>query len=490
MQPLHSPTGHGPGAPHRTGRAKVGSATLVYDARPRRGQRRGVRRHSRRAGAAPPAGRSRSPPTSSLAHKIGVSEAVDGLDAMAAPGGRGRRRPGRDHKPERGPRAVRDARALTWRPPRRILGRMPRPAKPRSRAPSARIRPPSRCPAVRGGPPRVARRYHPGAQRPAARTRRRTAGSTPIVLCSARCARRPQRFPVGRTTPRTAGGVLLWSVARPPRLEVHLRVAAPCFWCRRARSTCASRATARAASRKKAPGYKSARDVNDWLDKHAPRWRVPAERAPSFVVGIREHNGWEGENWTYWLPLASGAGHPRTGHGRSRGARGAMCATPVLSAVVGRVRLVAPRAALCAQWQARYIAGPRASAMAFQNWAGNSAQDIAALVADARERRILRWRKERRRAQPGHVEARISLHGEDGRSCGASASLDAAGALPRWRRDRSDRQARRHPHHDRAVPSAAARLRCARTATATGTSRRRPALAHSGAVGGARDTLD
>lgn len=209
--------------------------------------------------------------------------------------------------------------------------------------------------------------------------------------------------------------VLLWSVVRPPQLELHLRVAAPAWVQAR---TLDLRLTGDGACglAQKAPGYKSARDVNDWLDKHAPRWRVPPSGRLPFVVGIREHNGWEGENWTYWLPLASEqdvlALVTDAPVAPGRDVRNTpFC--PRSLAAFGSWRLALRYAP---EWRARYICETsRVGYMAFQNWAGNSAQDIAALVADARERGILRWRKSDDGPGLSMWKARISLHGEDGK---------------------------------------------------------------------------
>ena len=206
---------------------------------------------------------------------------------------------------------------------------------------------------------------------------------------------RPADWTVSTFKDGPDGGALApaWTVARPPQLELRLRVAAPSWVQARSlelRLTGDGGCNIAQAS----GGYKSARALGGWLDQRAPRWVVPPRGRLPFAVGLRERNGWEGERWSYWLPIAAepdvvalAAGAPVA---PGRDMRSTPFDPPSL-ATFGAWRL---ELGYLPEWRARYLcATSRVGYMAYQNWSGDAAPATAALVAEARERGILRWRR-------------------------------------------------------------------------------------------------
>ncbi|TXH55856.1 MAG: hypothetical protein E6Q97_07845 [Desulfurellales bacterium] len=49
----------------------------------------------------------------------------------------------------------------------------------------------------------------------------------------------------------------------------------------------------------------SVREMGRALRRDAPKWHVPPQGDIEFVVGLTEHNGWEGEAWSFYLPMTS-----------------------------------------------------------------------------------------------------------------------------------------------------------------------------------------
>jgi len=191
------------------------------------------------------------------------------------------------------------------------------------------------------------------------------------------CEVRPADWTVSTFEEGPDGGRLApaWTVARLLQVELRLSGDGGC------------------AIEQARPGYKSARDVGAELDRRAPRWRVPPRGRLPFAVGLRERNGWEGEAWSYWLPiaveadvLALAAGAPVA---LGRDLRATPFDPPSLAAF-GAWRL---ELRYLPEWRARYLCETsRVGYMPYYNWAGESAPEIAALVAEARARGILRWR--------------------------------------------------------------------------------------------------
>lgn len=184
-----------------------------------------------------------------------------------------------------------------------------------------------------------------------------------------------------------------WTVARPPQVELRLRVSAP-HWVRARSLELRLTGDGGCSIAQASGGYKSARALDGWLDQRAPRWVVPPRGRLPFAVGLREHNGWEGERWSYWLPIAAepdvlalAAGAPIA---LGRDMRSTPFDPPSLASF-GSWRL---ELGYLPEWRARYLcATSRVGYMAYQNWSGDAAPAIAALGAEARERGILRWRR-------------------------------------------------------------------------------------------------
>jgi len=221
-----------------------------------------------------------------------------------------------------------------------------------------------------------------------------TEGRGPDPACAVVREVRPADWTVStfRDGPNGGGLEPAWTIARPPQLELRLRVAAPSWVQARALELRLS-GDGGCAIEQARPGYKSARDVGAELDQRAPRWVVPPRGRLPFAVGLRERNGWEGERWSYWLPIAAepdvvalAAGAPVA---LGRDLRATPFDPPSLAAF-GAWRL---ELRYLPEWRARYLCETsRVGYMPYYNWAGESAPEIAALVAEARARGILRWR--------------------------------------------------------------------------------------------------
>lgn len=203
------------------------------------------------------------------------------------------------------------------------------------------------------------------------------------------------------------------TVARPRQIELRLRMVAP-SWVRA--SALDLRLTGDGACEVlQRSGYASALAVRKHLDKRAPRWRLPPQGALPFAVGLRERNGWEGEAWTYWFPLSAEADVLALATG-SPVASGCdvRCAPwdPASLATFGSWSL---DVRYCPEWRARYCCETsRCGYMPYQNWSGETAQDLAELLAEARERGILQWQASNDGAGLRMWKARVALHDEDG----------------------------------------------------------------------------
>ena len=226
---------------------------------------------------------------------------------------------------------------------------------------------------------------------------------------------RPADWTVSTFKDGPDGGALApaWTVARPPQLELRLRVAAP-SWVQARSLELRLSGDGGCGIEQARPGYKSARDVAAELDRRALRWRVPLRGRLPFAVGLRERNGLEGEAWSYWLPLAVEADVLALAAGAPVALGRDMRATPFDPPSLATFGAWWLELRYLPEWWARYLcATSRVGYMAYQNWSGDAAPEVVALVDDARARGILRWPGGR--GEGLHMwKGRVELRGEGG----------------------------------------------------------------------------
>lgn len=161
----------------------------------------------------------------------------------------------------------------------------------------------------------------------------------------------------------------------------------------------------------------SGRAVYQSLCTRAPRWKVPPQGRLPFAIKLRERNGWEGEAWNYWLPLSSEEDALALADGAPVSTGRDVRVTPFDAASLREFGSWRLEVGYAPEWRADMCcATTRVGYMAFHNWSGHAAGDLADLVATARRRKIVGWRRDTDGPGFAFWKGTAELYGENGKA--------------------------------------------------------------------------